>query len=497
MNRKQKKRTSFLSSRLRSNPYSHYCSAINCYNTRERNPGLSFFRFPKDQKRCDLWIQYSRREKSSAEYCYKNLTLCANHFEDEMFTNPQKKSRLTQNAVPRLFDVPNLPKVKARRQLIQPAPEPKAVSPPPQFEANLIQKSPGNDISPSTFPSNEKYTLKGTPRRERLRNCLRSKNAQLKQKSRAIRSLQRQVDKFKKVDGLIEATKAFLTEDEHNLVAAQLRLSVKKRRVYSDEFKAFAISIYYKSPSCYRFLQTRMKLPSKSTINLWLSKLHFEEGLCPNLLKMLTLRVSRLKVDDRDCVLIADEISLKESVDYCASDDRVYGLGEQDEILNGACVFMVAGLKKKWKQTVSFYFVQASMPSGELENVLRKTLDELATSGLRVHAFSSDQGSNFSSLMSSLGVSRGKPCFEHNGQKIFYIADPPHVLKSTRNCLLKHTIESSTGTAKWSVIMDLYNLDKKQLIRLCPKLRDAHFNMRPFGAKMKVRWAAQVRHLIV
>ncbi len=59
-----------------------------------------------------------------------------------------------------------------------------------------------------------------------------------------------------------------------------------------------------------------VKVGTTQKCNLWLSQLQFTEERCDNLKKMLTLRVQRLKDEDRDCVLIADEIALKKSIDY-------------------------------------------------------------------------------------------------------------------------------------------------------------------------------------
>ena len=311
--------------------------------------------------------------------------------------------------------------------------------------------------------------------------------------------MKREAKKAKSVESVIESLVPFLSQDEHSLVAAQIRLRAGKKKHYPESFKAFAISLYYKSPACYRFLQTRYKLPAKSTINLWLSKLRFQEGFCCNLLKLLKLRVQRLPPEDRCCSLIADEISLKKSVDYCASADKIFGVGRkeerEEEFVNGAMVFMVAGLKAKWKQAVSYFFVKNAMPSEELGAVIRQTLDMLKDSGLSVQAFSSDQGSNFSSAVASLGITETSSTFHHKGQDIAVIADPPHVLKNTCNCLLKYEIQTTDGTVRWADIFAMFKEDQKGNFRLCPKLREKHFSLKAYGAKMKVKTAAQVKKL--
>ncbi|XP_069670524.1 zinc finger protein 679-like isoform X2 [Periplaneta americana] len=87
------------------------CSAINCSNNKKRSPELSFFRFPKDPERCKKWLINSRREdlmKKSVVYLYNNIKFCSLHFEDTQFMN-ENRNKLTWNAVPTLFDVPNKP----------------------------------------------------------------------------------------------------------------------------------------------------------------------------------------------------------------------------------------------------------------------------------------------------------------------------------------------------------------------------------------------------
>ena len=358
--------------------------------------------------------------------------------------------------------------------------------------------------------------MQDTPRKKKLRLVISRARVKLQEKKRIITRLQKEAAKAKSLDSVIEATRPFLREDEYNLVAAQMQLNSGKTRHYPEGFKEFAICLYFKSPHAYRFLQTRFKLPAKSTINLWLSQLRFQEGLCPNLLHLLAMRAKRLPEEDRTCSLIADEISLKKAVEYSASFDKVFGVTNKDdknEFQTGALVFMVAGLRNRWKQTVSFKFMKNAMPAEEVAATVLQTLVELKKAGLNVVSFCSDQvqshftsqlfylmscillspqGSNFRSAMASLGVTRDNPQFCSGEEVITALADPPHLLKSTRNCLLKYKISSSKGTALWSDIVDLYEEDKKGNFRLCPKLSDKHFSLTAYGAKMKVKWAAQV-----
>ena len=62
--------------------------------------------------RCKQWvinIITADLEKYSPEYLYNCYTLCANHFEDNQVKNCDKRNSLIHNAVPTIFDIPNLP----------------------------------------------------------------------------------------------------------------------------------------------------------------------------------------------------------------------------------------------------------------------------------------------------------------------------------------------------------------------------------------------------
>ncbi len=95
-----------------------------------------------------------------------------------------------------------------------------------------------------------------------------------------------------------------------------------------------------------------------------------------------------------------------------------------------------------------------------LKKTILEAVEGLEAISVNVVVFVSDQGSNFNSLIKSLGVTVKKPYFVHSN-KINAMADAPHVLKSTQNCLAKCDIESSTGTAQWSTIYNFYKLDKR------------------------------------
>lgn len=76
--------------------------------------------------------------------------------------------------------------------------------------------------------------------------------------------------------------------------------------------------------------------------------------------------------------------------------------------------------------------------------------------------------------------------FEHNkpyclsptneNQKIYFIWDPPHMLKLARGCLKHHQLYYNDGTLHFEFIAELHALQKQRNINLGNKLTDIHIN---------------------
>ncbi|GFR97911.1 52 kDa repressor of the inhibitor of the protein kinase [Elysia marginata] len=172
---------------------SQWCSAINCTNGRYECPGLSFFRFPRDEERCKKWVINCRRQdllNKSPRNLYTSNVLYAVHFEDTQFTEPHKKNRLKPlKAVPTLFNIPNPPPKIANRR---PGPKERVVMateeensalpiPTPTSEPVSDSPSPG---SPSSMEQQRMLKLKKKidSQRKRIERLQSSPSVASKQK---------------------------------------------------------------------------------------------------------------------------------------------------------------------------------------------------------------------------------------------------------------------------------------------------------------------------
>ncbi|XP_066965663.1 52 kDa repressor of the inhibitor of the protein kinase-like [Macrobrachium rosenbergii] len=123
------------------------CSAPNCSNNSKWNKDQSFLRFPKNPERLKMWLQACRLQdimKVTADYAYKNLRLCTNHFSDSSFMNITQKNSLVWNAVPSLFGVPNPPPARSPKRK---APTPRALPPLPKNKRRIYNNQDNSEVS--------------------------------------------------------------------------------------------------------------------------------------------------------------------------------------------------------------------------------------------------------------------------------------------------------------------------------------------------------------
>ena len=148
------------------------------------------------------------------------------------------------------------------------------------------------------------------------------------------------------LDGLLpEETAKFM---KSQIIANQRKSKSGNRWTLSDT--TFALSIFHYSRKAYRILQKLFVLPSKTTLKELLGKSKVYPRFHSNIFDALEKRVSKLPEQDRQCVLIFDEMGIKNSLSYNVFTDCIEGLedfgslGQTKFMANHAFSFMVRGL---------------------------------------------------------------------------------------------------------------------------------------------------------
>jgi len=81
----------------------------------------------------------------------------------------------------------------------------------------------------------------------------------------------------------------------------QIRETNKKNKGhrFTIEEKILSLSLYKRSPKCYRLLSNLFTLPCKRTLNNILSNVTIAPGIFPTVLRILTEKVTKLKPSER------------------------------------------------------------------------------------------------------------------------------------------------------------------------------------------------------
>ena len=272
-------------------------------------------------------------------------------------------------------------------------------------------------------------------------------------------------------------------------------------RRYEKSIKEFAVTLHYHSPRGYRFVRKALCLPSPSTIRGWAANVEAEPGFLMQVIKSIS---NLVKSDQRDCIIILDEMALKAQTLVEKRSGRLVGnvdygciQGEAKEnTANHALVVMVVGLKEKWQYPIA-YFLTTSINADIQAQIIRESVQFLTESSLEVHAVVFDGTSKNLTTADRLGCkisSNFDGCFKHpcrEGRKIYIILDACHMIKLARNALADIGIikDSCNGIIKWDFIVKLHQIQAKDILHLGNKLKGHHIKWQ--NHKMKVKIAAQ------
>ncbi|KAF0299913.1 Transposable element P transposase [Amphibalanus amphitrite] len=155
-------------------------------------------------------------------------------------------------------------------------------------------------------------------------------------------------------------------------------------------------------------------------------------------LELLAKMVQNLTRQERQCVVMYDEMDIRKVACYDQQLDQVLGPHRRLQ------QFLVAGIFSKWQVPVLFQFDSAVTVA-----TLLSLIQGIEAAGAEVVATVSDMGGSNLGVWKALGVSHdGRSWFLNPGdsnRRVWVLADPPHIMKRVRNNLLDHGIRTSQG----------------------------------------------------
>lgn len=291
---------------------------------------------------------------------------------------------------------------------------------------------------------------------------------------------------------------------------------------WHPHFIRFSLSLYSKSPSVYRELRDSgtLQLPSARTLHSYRNSFQPGAGYLPDNIASLISRTKSFTDLERWVVVMFDEMKIKCNLVFDKHSEKLIGfvdLGDPqvnhatfDEIQPASHVlaFYVRGITTKLQFMLGYFFTRNVVSYQIIPLFWRGVAILELKVNLNVVAAISDGASTnrrFFQLHDSFGgnvsdtniVYKTKNLFSL-GRWIWFFADAPHLVKTSRNCLLN----SGSGINSrlmwndgqfllWKHISDLYYSDLELGLHQLPKLTTEHIVLTPYS-KMKVNLAAQV-----
>ena len=217
------------------------------------------------------------------------------------------------------------------------------------------------------------------------------------------------------------------------------------------------IGLHFKSPSCYDAFRRILTLPSAQTLRHYTFFTKPVSGYNIEVIRKLANDNNMQSCPDhqRNIIVAFDEIKIKEGLVYNANNGRLLGwtdLGdvnqELDQILNGDSYskeaathvncFMARGLFLHLDEVYGYFFTKG-VKARELFYTMWRGIHLLELAGFRVRGIVAD-GAKANRKLFSLNTLEGqdKPihyCYhlKRPGEKVYFFADVPHLLKTTRN----------------------------------------------------------------
>lgn len=343
-----------------------------------------------------------------------------------------------------------------------------------------------SDIGTQTSTSLSKNSPRKIHLRNRIRHLRRNPTHQLTPANRNISG-----------EEVVEFVKQHCSPALANFLKAQIEHigKSKKGSRYSNDYKKFALTIYFLGPKVYKYLSGIFRLPSKSTLFRITRDWGISNGFNDFIFSTLKIKVEMFPEKNRHCILCMDEMSIKSNLFYNIRSDEIIGFHHTSQktydLATEALVLMARGINENWKQPLAYFLVSSSCPVPDLRNILIEAIRRLTNIGLNVVTVISDNGGNFHKLIRQLGVTVDTPYFKVDDKQIFYMIDVPHLIKSTRNNFFDHHFEINNGRTSKEYLNTFYSEDKKNRFRLAPKLTDDHLFPNNFK-KMKVQLATQI-----
>lgn len=286
---------------------------------------------------------------------------------------------------------------------------------------------------------------------------------------------------------------------------------IKKADKYPENVREFCMKQQYFSTFAYKSLRMFFSnnLPTMRTLQRWYSTIDASPGVCEGALDILREKTKSYQDTNNNSqlylTLMSEEMSIRKELCWSA-ENRSFGgystiinSAEQNankdlsspKLAKDALVFMVVG--PDFKLAVGYEFLNG-LESKDRAALTLKDIESVEGTGARLMSLTNDGLAANITTAESLGAKfeEGKPYFmspTYPDQKIYFILDPPHILKLVRKQFSSKKIEYNGQLIDWSLLEALVDKQSLDNFNLGNKLSPLHMNWSQ--KPMNVRLAAE------
>ncbi|XP_031358890.1 uncharacterized protein LOC116182497 [Photinus pyralis] len=497
------------------------CGYVNCTNNRGDRKDLTFFSFPfKNPVRCAVWQKNCGNitivGKDVTEL--KHSALCEEHFVKSDIQIRSNRKMLSKTAVPIKYqdtkkETPEHPQLVTTASLDLEAASTSSFDATTIIQTYLPKKRACNPLISDNGTSSEQSSVVSetvinmparseiiTPKFKHLSYKIMDLKKKLKTKIKSYNRLKAKTSKTS--HSYLNLSSILFKKCAHVQTFVKMQCFHKFKTPWSTMEKQLSLSLYYKSPACYKFMRETLKfvLPSIKTIQTWLKVTNLATGVNTVLLTKIKEKINCMNESEKQCVVLFDEISLKRKLEYNNQLDIIEGyqdlgsLGRNSLIGDSALVFYLRGLFYNWKLPFSYYISNGTVKTVNLVTIVKEVLNKIIETSLKPRIIICDQGSNNRGTFLSLGATKESPFFYINGLKVYTCFDPPHLIKSLRNNFINPKLRFIVNDKEvtWKDVCAAYEEDlKSTTTKAMPKLTPSHINPNNFE-RMRVKYAVQV-----
>ena len=403
-----------------------------------------------------------------------------------------------------------------------------------KFEMEVKRK-----LSSSVIPAKLKAPISKTDP-AKIKLTLQNIRAENKTLKNEVTQLQGEIDKSAMVveSELGEDLRTIISNTDQNKLSPFMKFFWQEQQKYVQKSRntvryhpmiiRYCLALCAKSSAAYDAIRYDEKsgtgfviLPSRRRLRDYKNYIRPERGFNSKIINELATKIKDFGDSEKYVVILLDEIKIQENLVWDKHTGELVGfvdLGDVDlnyatlqktnEIATHILSFMVRSIVNPFKFSLA-NFATTCVTSGQIFPLFWKAVGILEHLGLKVMAVTCDGASSnrkffemhfeMSTELNTSDVTyRIINDFADELRYIYFICDPPHLIKTARNCLY----HSGSGRGSrlmwndglhliWSHVANIFYEDRECSLHLLPKLTFEHIKMSSYSS-MNVKLAAQV-----